>query len=31
MRILIVSGQEFSETNRGIDTITKYFIEKNIW
>lgn len=28
MRILIVSGQEFSETNRGIDTITKYFIEK---
>lgn len=28
MKILIVSEQEFSETNRGIDTITKYFIEK---
>lgn len=29
MKILIVSGQKFSKTNRSIDTITEYFIEKN--
>lgn len=29
MRILIVSGQAYSKTNRSIDTITEYFIEKN--
>lgn len=29
MRILIISGQEYSKTNRSIDTITEYFLEKN--
>ncbi len=28
-RILIVSGIPYSKSNRGIDTITSYFIEKN--
>lgn len=28
-KILVVSGIPYSETNRGIDTITSYFIEKN--
>lgn len=28
MRILIISGQEYSKTNRSIDTMTEYFLEK---